>query len=89
MMRGAHTTIRIRYPSEREAEVTYRAIQPETKVMLRYRTKVNVLRDGEYLILTFEAKDVTALRASINSYLSWIIALKNIYKLLEEDNLRQ
>ncbi|MEM1514527.1 MAG: KEOPS complex subunit Pcc1 [Thermoproteota archaeon] len=87
MIRGAHATIHIRYPCKKEAEVTYKAIQPETRVVLRYRTKVNVLRNDEYLILTFEAKDTTALRASINSYLSWIIALKNIYKLLEGDNL--
>ncbi|MEM1586867.1 MAG: KEOPS complex subunit Pcc1 [Candidatus Bathyarchaeia archaeon] len=85
MIRGAYAILRIKYPSEREAEVIYRAIHPETKVTLKYRTKVNVLRDGEYIMLTFEARDTTALRASVNSYLSWIISLKNVYDFLEKD----
>ncbi|MEM2320935.1 MAG: KEOPS complex subunit Pcc1 [Candidatus Bathyarchaeia archaeon] len=83
MIKGAYAVLRIKYPSEMEAEAAYRAIHPETKGILRYRTKVNVSRSGEYLILTFEARDTTALRASINSYLSWITALKNVYDLLK------
>lgn len=83
MIKKAYATLRIRYPSEREAEATYRAICPETKAILRYRTKVNVSRNGEYVMLTFEARDTTALRASINSYLSWIIALKSVYDLIK------
>lgn len=83
MIKRAYATLRIRYPSEREAEATYRAICPETKVVLRYRTKVNISRNSEYVILTFEARDTTALRASINSYLSWVIALKSIYDLIK------
>lgn len=85
MIRGAYATLRIKYPSEREAEIIYKAIQPETRVVLRYRTKVNVSRSGEQITLTFEAKDTIALRASINSYLSWIISLKNIYDFLERE----
>ncbi|MBS7605180.1 MAG: KEOPS complex subunit Pcc1 [Candidatus Bathyarchaeia archaeon] len=85
MIRGAYATLRIKYPSEREAEIIYKAIRPETRVVLRYRTKVNVSRSGEYITLTFEAKDTVALRASINSYLSWIISLKSIYDFLEKE----
>lgn len=85
MIKGAHAVLRIKYPSEREAETTYRAIYPETRVVLRYRTKISISRDGMYIVLTFEAKDVTALRASINSYLSWIMALKNIYEFLKSE----
>ncbi|MEM1550780.1 MAG: KEOPS complex subunit Pcc1, partial [Candidatus Bathyarchaeia archaeon] len=86
MIRGAHAILRIRYSSEEEAEVAYKAIQPETRVVLRYRTKVSVSRSCEYLILTFEARDTTALRASINSYLSWIIALKNLCDFLKKES---
>ncbi|MEM2272987.1 MAG: KEOPS complex subunit Pcc1 [Candidatus Bathyarchaeia archaeon] len=85
MIREAYATLRIKYPSEREADVVYKAIQPETKVVLRYRTRINITRSGKRIILTFEAKDTTALRASVNSYLSWIISLKNIYDFLEKE----
>lgn len=83
MIKGAYAVLHIKYPNEREAETAYRALHPETKGVLRYRTRVNVSRSGEHIILTFEARDTTALRASINSYLSWIIALKNVYDLLK------
>lgn len=85
MIRRAYAILRIKYSSEREAEVIYKAIQPETKATLKYRTNVSVLRNSRYIILTFEARDTTALRASINSYLSWVISLKNIYDFLEKE----
>lgn len=82
MIRGAYAILRIKYPNEWEAEATYKAIYPETKAVLKYRTKVSVSRSGEHIILTFYARDTTALRASINSYLSWLMAIKSLYEAL-------
>lgn len=83
MIRAAHAVIRIKYSDEREAKATYDAIRPETRTVLRYRTKVSISIDGEYIVLNFEARDTTALRASINSYLSWIMSLKSVYNVLK------
>lgn len=83
MIEGASASIRITFPSANEAEIIRKSIEPETAATLRYRSKVKVFRDGESILLKFEAKDTTALRASINSYLSWLISLVNIYNFLE------
>ncbi|MBS7649619.1 KEOPS complex Pcc1-like subunit, partial [Candidatus Bathyarchaeota archaeon] len=47
------------------------------------RSRVKATREGNRVTLTFESKDTTALRASINSYLSWIILLRGVYSFLE------
>lgn len=87
MIEDAKAVLRIKCSSEREAEVISRAIRPETRAPVRYRSRVEVSRRNEDVILFFESKDTTSLRASINSYLSWLMALKNIYDFLERESM--
>lgn len=83
MIRGASALIRLTFPSEREAEVIGASMKPEAEVASKYRSKVKISRDGRSIIILFESKDITALRASINSYLSWLMSLREIYSFLE------
>ncbi|MEM1581984.1 MAG: KEOPS complex subunit Pcc1 [Candidatus Bathyarchaeia archaeon] len=83
MIRGARAILRFTFPSEREAEIISKSILPETEATARYRSRVKATREGNCVTLTFESKDTTALRASINSYLSWIILLRGVYSFLE------
>ncbi|MEM2026460.1 MAG: KEOPS complex subunit Pcc1 [Candidatus Bathyarchaeia archaeon] len=83
MIREANATLRITYSSESEAEIVSRSIYPETLATSKYRSRVRIIREGRDIILIFESRDTTALRAAINSYLSWLILLKNIYSFLE------
>ena len=36
------------------------------------RTRVEIVNEGDDLVIRFEADDVTALRAAMNSYLRWL-----------------
>ncbi|MEM2182717.1 MAG: KEOPS complex subunit Pcc1 [Candidatus Bathyarchaeia archaeon] len=83
MIRGASAVIRLTFPSKRETEIIGVSIKPETEVASKYRSRVKISRDGGSIIMLFESKDITALRASINSYLSWLMSLREIYSLLE------
>ncbi|MBS7624331.1 MAG: KEOPS complex subunit Pcc1 [Candidatus Bathyarchaeia archaeon] len=83
MIREASATIRITYPSEDEADIVCRSIFPETETSIKYRSKVKLIRNGKSITLIFESRDTTALRAAINSYLSWLILLRDIYRILE------
>lgn len=83
MIRGVSAVIRLTFPSEREAEVVGVSIKPEAEAASKYRSKVKISRDGRSIIMLFESKDITALRASINSYLSWLMSLREIYGFLE------
>lgn len=61
----------------------YEAILPES-LRPPSRSRVKLKQEGQALLIEFEAEDVVALRASVNSYLRWICALKNSYQTLKE-----
>ncbi len=78
----AQALIRLKFPSERDVEIALQALQPETKTAPVARSKVQVVGEGRNLILSFEAKDTSALRAAINSYLRWVHLTKDVVGLL-------
>ncbi|MEM2341957.1 MAG: KEOPS complex subunit Pcc1 [Candidatus Bathyarchaeia archaeon] len=84
MIREAHAILRLEFPTEKEAEIISRSIWPETESAAKYRSKVKAIRESNRIMLIFESKDMTSLRASINSYLNWIMLLRNIYGFLED-----
>ncbi len=71
----AEAIIQIRFPSERRAETVLEALKPETESSPTRRSTVKVRKEEDEIILYFTAKDITALRASINSYLWWIMLI--------------
>jgi len=78
----AQALIRLNFPSERDVEIALQALQPETKTAPAARSKVQVRGEGRNLILSFEAKDTSALRAAINSYLRWVHLTNDVVGLL-------
>lgn len=70
-------TLRLRFPEKKQLDAIFLALEPETRTKLASRSKVEVKRQDESLILVFEAKDTSALRAAINSYLHWIRLTKD------------
>jgi len=79
---NAQALIRLNFPSERDVEIALQALQPEAKTAPAARSKVQVRGEGRNLILSFEAKDTSALRAAINSYLRWVHLTKDVVGLL-------
>jgi len=78
----AQALIRLSFPSKRDVEIALQALQPETKTAPAARSRVQIRGEGKDLILSFEAKDTSALRAAINSYLRWVHLTKDIAGLL-------
>jgi tRNA threonylcarbamoyladenosine modification (KEOPS) complex Pcc1 subunit len=78
----AQALIRLNFLSERDVEIELQSLQPETKTAPAARFSVQVRGEGRNLILSFEAKDTSALRAAINSYLRWVHLTKNVVGLL-------
>jgi len=76
-MKEGVATICIDLPTERQAKVMLKALKPETETSPARRSRVGIELDGRRILLRFQAKDTTALRASINSYTRWV-------KLIEE-----
>ena len=62
-------------PSHSFAEIVSRSIEPETRVSVGFKSKVQVGIKGLTLVLCFETEDTSALRAVVNSYLRWVAML--------------
>ena len=58
------------------------SLLPEIKVLFP-RTQVKVEPLNDELILWFKAKDTSALRAVLNSYLGWLKMIDEIYRDLK------
>lgn len=77
----AQAVVRLEFLSEKQLKVVLEALKPETETSSTNRSKVNMKSENQSLILVFNAKDTSALRASMNSYLRLIGVAINLQKL--------
>ncbi|MEM2083329.1 MAG: KEOPS complex subunit Pcc1 [Nitrososphaerota archaeon] len=71
--------------SEKEASIILKSLLPEIKNPATNRSKIDLLiRDGK-LLMNVEAKDMTALRAALNSYVRWINMIIETLGVIEEN----
>ena len=80
----AQAVIRLSFSSEDQLKVVLEALKPETTAPSTRRSKVQMKVEGDSLTLNFEARDTSALRAAINSYLRWILLAKTVLESVSE-----
>jgi len=81
----ASTVITLHFPSKKRLEMVLKALKPETEMHPSMRrSKVKASTKQNSLTLRFEAEDTSALRASINSYLRWIMLINDSFLAIEE-----
>ncbi len=69
----AKAEFKIKFENLHDAEVVLKSIEPEIQTAPSERSSVKVDLDGKTLKLIIDAEDTPSLRASVNSYLRWII----------------
>lgn len=79
----AQAVIRLNFSSEKQLKVVLEALRPETETSVTPRSEVQMKAEGQSLILEFRARDTSALRAALNSYLRLIGVAMNLQKLTE------
>jgi tRNA threonylcarbamoyladenosine modification (KEOPS) complex Pcc1 subunit len=79
----AQAVIRLNFSSEKQLKVVLGALRPETKTSATPRSKVHMKTEDQSLILEFRARDTSALRAAMNSYLRLIGVAMNLQKFTE------
>jgi tRNA threonylcarbamoyladenosine modification (KEOPS) complex Pcc1 subunit len=80
----AQAIIRLNFSSEKQLKVVLEALKPETKTSSTRRSKVQMKGEGNSLTLNFRARDTSALRAAVNSYLRWILLTKTVLESVSE-----
>jgi tRNA threonylcarbamoyladenosine modification (KEOPS) complex Pcc1 subunit len=80
----AQAVIRLNFSSEKQLKVVLEALRPETETSVTSRSEVQMRANGHGFVLEFRARDTSALRAALNSYLRLIGVAMNLQKLTEE-----
>ncbi len=82
-MIGAKAFIRLKFDSQKQLSTLLEALTPETKAQVTRRANVMLEAEDLFLVLTVEANDTVALRATLNAYLRWINSMVNVIQLVE------
>jgi len=72
---------KIKFENMEDAEAVLKTIEVELKTALSDRSSVTASLEESTLHLTINAEDTHIFRASLNSYLRWIILSYDIQKL--------
>ena len=71
---NAVAELQIELPSANDARIVLSALEPETEAVASERATTTITQEENVLHLRVGAEDLTALRASMNSFLAWISA---------------
>ena len=74
-----NTVIYLELSSEKLLKILLKTLLPETKKSATTRSKVYIEGEGKKLTIRIEAKDTSAFRATLNSYLRWVALVKDTY----------
>ncbi|HII84027.1 MAG TPA: hypothetical protein HA271_04115 [Methanobacterium subterraneum] len=81
ILKQVESQIEIEFHSKKEAEIVLRSIEPELMDSPSDRSRTLAECQGNILKITITALDSTSLRASLNSYLRWIMLSQQIIEL--------
>jgi len=79
----AQATIRLKFASKKNLDVVLKALAPEAAKSTTSRSRVKIGSADGVLTLEFEARDTSALRAIVNSYLHWVLLVMDTFSRLE------
>ena len=81
---GAKASVRLKFASQKQLSTVLCALTPETNAQVTRRANVKLEKNGSFLVLTVEAEDTVALRATLNAYLRWINSTINVMHVVED-----
>jgi tRNA threonylcarbamoyladenosine modification (KEOPS) complex Pcc1 subunit len=62
------------------AEAVFKSLKPEASATKSFRSKVRVNLEGKNLVMLLDSPDITASRASVNSFCRWVSPIIQILK---------
>jgi KEOPS complex subunit Pcc1 len=72
-LHGVDMEFQIEFEDKNQAEIIMKALEPEVDSSPSERATVELNLTGKVLDVNITASDATSLRASVNSYLRWIM----------------
>jgi tRNA threonylcarbamoyladenosine modification (KEOPS) complex Pcc1 subunit len=84
MVVGAKASVFLKFASQKPLSTLLEALTPEANAQVTRRANIILKEDGLLLVLTVEADDTVALRATLNAYLRWINSMINVMHVVED-----
>jgi len=85
-MKNATSEVILNFDGAAHALAILKALKPETTLPATQRSTVEIQRRGRMIHLRFKAKDIVALRASMNAILRYIVGLSKTTASFRELN---
>lgn len=79
----AKAFLNLKFVDAKQLAAAVAALEPEVNAPVTHRAKVSLQVQENLLVLTVDADDTVALRATINAYLRWIASTVNVIELIE------
>jgi KEOPS complex subunit Pcc1 len=80
-LKQVESLIELEFPSSSDAKIVFQAIRPEIRESPSERTSTEIECESNILKISITAQDTTSLRASLNSYLRWVMLSNEILEL--------
>jgi tRNA threonylcarbamoyladenosine modification (KEOPS) complex Pcc1 subunit len=84
MATGVKATVNLKFATQKQLTTLLEALTPEANAQVTRRANVKLEKNGLTLVLTVEAEDTVALRATLNAYLRWINSTINVIDVVEK-----
>jgi tRNA threonylcarbamoyladenosine modification (KEOPS) complex Pcc1 subunit len=84
MSTKAKANVRLKFATQKQIATILSALSPEAATPQTRRANIKLEGDGLFFMLTVEAEDTVALRATLNAYLRWINSTVNVMSLVED-----
>jgi tRNA threonylcarbamoyladenosine modification (KEOPS) complex Pcc1 subunit len=85
MSNSAKAKIRLKFQKPKQIKTILDALMPEANAPVTRRANIKLEKDGLFLVLTVEAGDTVALRATLNAYLRWINSTVNVMDAIGQE----
>jgi len=79
----AKATVRLRFAAKEQLDMVLNATKPEAENQTSRRAQTILEKEDQSLVLSVEAGDTIALRASLNAYLRWTSAILDVLDVLK------
>jgi tRNA threonylcarbamoyladenosine modification (KEOPS) complex Pcc1 subunit len=79
----ANANVRLKFKDEKQLTAALAALKPEVNAPVTRRANVSLHKQDNFLVLSVDAEDTVALRATLNAFLRWIASTVNVIELIE------
>lgn len=79
----AKASVTLKFSDSKQLAAAVAALKPEACSPVTHRASVGLQVQENLLILTVDAEDTVALRATVNAYLRWVASTVNVVEVVE------